>query len=38
MKVRKALSLLLLLVLASTLIHTAQAAPPGQGGDREEAE
>jgi len=38
MKVRKALSLLLLLVLASTLIHSAQAAPPGQGGDREEAE
>jgi len=38
MKVRKALSLLLLLVLASTLIPSAKASPPGQGGDREEAE
>jgi len=38
MKVRKALSLVLLLVLALTLIPSAQAGPLGQGGDREEAE
>ena len=38
MKVKKALSLVLFLVLALTLIPSALAGPLGQGGDREEAE